>query len=186
MRETTRNTTIRAIAVIVGLAAWAGLAQGVGAQTGTGVMGHTSTTPPLYLGITASHSAPADSSVTQGMATKNIGIERAAAGIIRIGKGADNGFRGEIEFAARAHDVEPGSHSILAGGPLSGEVNTMSLMTNLVWAHRIGKLRPYIGGGLGFARHEVDISTRGGGGRRQRQQHGLRLPGDGGGRVPAE
>lgn len=66
----------------------------------------------------------------------------------------------ELEIAFRSFDIEGASgvrvdsHSVPAGYTLTGDVETWSLTINARQLFEVGSVRPYIGGGLGFARHD--------------------------------
>ena len=66
----------------------------------------------------------------------------------------------ELEVAFRSSDIEGasgvrvGSQSVPAGYRMTGDVDTWSLMMNARQLFDVGSVRPYIGGGVGFARHD--------------------------------
>lgn len=91
-----------------------------------------------------------------------------------VGYGSTPGFRGEVEFGWRnaglsklkAGNVQgtfggipidvsaPGSLSV------NGNIDTMSLMANGIYGFEVWKLRPYVGAGLGMARHKVTFDSQ--------------------------
>ena len=70
------------------------------------------------------------------------------------------GQRVELEAAFRSSDIEGAndvrlnSMPVPSGYRLSGDVDTWSLMVNVRQVIDVGSVRPYVGGGLGFARHD--------------------------------
>ena len=70
------------------------------------------------------------------------------------------GLRGEVEVAYRQQDVDGAWLSATTGGTTSGALNydqsTFSIMANLWYDFAVGGVRPYVGGGIGWARTEVD------------------------------
>ena len=48
---------------------------------------------------------------------------------------------------------------VLTAGQASGNTESLSLMANAIYTFDAGRVRPYVGGGLGFARHDVTIEA---------------------------
>ena len=48
---------------------------------------------------------------------------------------------------------------ILTAAQYSGNTESLSLMANAIYTFDAGRVRPYVGGGLGFARHDVTIEA---------------------------
>ena len=90
--------------------------------------------------------------------------------LVAVGYGRDTGLRGEVEFGYRKSDFDkldgatileegdegsietyriPGQHDY------DGDVKTLSLMANGIFAFEAGRLRPYVGVGLGLAKHDA-------------------------------
>ena len=86
----------------------------------------------------------------------------AGAGFLgAVGFSSPDGFRTELEFGYRSADFDEAKNWLAPGytidrqaTPVDGDISTWSVMSNgyFVFGERV---RPYIGGGLGFARHTV-------------------------------
>ena len=91
-----------------------------------------------------------------------------------VGYGADTGLRGEIEIGYRKIDfdkltkVSPNEFEVPGLGtlrgdrldPYEGDIATLSLVGNGIFAFEAGRLRPYIGLGLGVARHDSTAAAQ--------------------------
>ena len=80
---------------------------------------------------------------------------------LAVGFETAGGQRVELEAAFRSSDIEGANDARLNSNPvppvfyrLSGDVDTWSLMVNVRQVIDVGPVRPYVGGGLGFARHD--------------------------------
>ena len=80
---------------------------------------------------------------------------------LAVGFETTGGQRVELEAAFRSSDIEGANDVRLNSDPvppvfyrLSGDVDTWSLMVNVRQVIDVGPVRPYVGGGLGFARHD--------------------------------
>lgn len=73
-----------------------------------------------------------------------------------FGYGGQTGERFEVELGYRTVDVERGTDSdVLPDIDYAADVTTWSLMGNTLYVFEMaGKANPYVGAGLGFARHE--------------------------------
>ena len=80
-----------------------------------------------------------------------------------FGYGADVGLRGEVELGYRTVDLDKfdglkikgnGVDVSLGDPSIEGDVSTLSLMFNSIYAFEAGRLRPYLGAGIGIARHD--------------------------------
>ena len=96
----------------------------------------------------------------------NSGAAFAAA----LGLGVTDGVRAELEFGYRSFrlnkfkglsgQIGDAAYSLPAlSGKLSGSVSTLSLMVNALFAADVWRLRPYVGAGLGMARHRAGGGT---------------------------
>ena len=61
-------------------------------------------------------------------------------------------LRAELELGYRGYDFDRLTKS--QGGPVDGELNTVSLMANGIYSFDVGGFRPYAGLGVGLATHE--------------------------------
>ena len=74
------------------------------------------------------------------------------------------GLRGELELASRAADINGASEVHSGGVPLSadialdGDLKTWTLMANVRKAFGEGPFRPFVGAGVGFARHDGEAT----------------------------
>ena len=90
--------------------------------------------------------------------------------LVAIGYGASLGPRAEVEFGYRKLDFDKLDGGKLTGNgvsvsvegelPFKGDITTLSLMLNGVYAFEAGPMRPYIGAGVGLARHDVSGDTQ--------------------------
>ena len=71
--------------------------------------------------------------------------------LVALGQGPEVGLRGEVEFGFRKTDI--------AEKHLGGDVSTLSLMLNGIYAFEISRLRPYLGVGIGLARHDATLEA---------------------------
>lgn len=89
--------------------------------------------------------------------------------LIAFGYGAEVGLRGELELGFRNTDFDksailsyrPDWQTTNLQTPVIGDVNTLSLMANGIYAFEAGRLRPYFGVGIGLARHDGTVDTKG-------------------------
>ena len=83
---------------------------------------------------------------------------------LAVGFETRGGQRVELEAAFRSSDIEGasavrvGQVPVPSGYRLTGDVDTWSLMVNARQAFDVGSFRPYVGGGLGFARHDGTVA----------------------------
>jgi opacity protein-like surface antigen len=80
---------------------------------------------------------------------------------LAVGFETRGGQRVELEAAFRSFDIEGASGARVGRTPipsgayrLTGDVDTWSLMVNARQVFDVGSFGPYVGGGLGFARHD--------------------------------
>ena len=69
------------------------------------------------------------------------------------------GLRGEIELGYRKLDIDKVTYPGEGSSSVDGDVSTMSIMANGYYTFEVGPVRPYVGGGIGFARHEGTDAT---------------------------
>ena len=87
-----------------------------------------------------------------------------------VGYGGETGPSGEIEFGYRSADfnklkgisatAQGVTVSVPGELPVDGDVTTLSLMANGIYVFEAGNLRPYVGGGLGLARHDATMDAQ--------------------------
>ena len=124
-------------------------------------------TGTLWFGsLTGVFNMPSDSEAelrtrSRGTISGDIGLSEETGFALAVGFETEGGQQVELEFASRSSDIEGatgvgvGSISIpSAAYTLSGDLDTLSLMVNARQLFGSGPMRPYIGGGLGFARHD--------------------------------
>ena len=128
--------------------------------------------PGWYASLTGAWVLTRDSdlSYTAGGLTVSSTLElKSGFGVMAaVGYGSTDGFRGEVELGWRSADwtkLKGGSItgtlddndvdvSVSGSLPIKGSISTLSLMANGYFGFEVWKLRPYIGGGFGMARHE--------------------------------
>ena len=81
-----------------------------------------------------------------------------------LGYAWGNGFRTELEFSHRNNDIrhiapDPNGFSGLPEGTISGDSTAIAIMANILYDFDLGSaFKPYIGGGVGFADVDHDIT----------------------------
>ena len=122
-----------------------------------------------YISVSGLYVSPTDSdlSTTGGGYTLSTDLEMDSGFglLIAFGYGADVGLRGEVELGYRKNDFDKLNGGTLRGPdtnisvsgefPYKGDVTTLSLMANGIYAFEAGRLRPYFGVGFGVARHDA-------------------------------
>lgn len=84
---------------------------------------------------------------------RTIDTDKGWAVLPSIGYRYGNGLRTELELGYRQNDVDGVSGSTFS----SGEINAKSVMLNLLYdVNMNGRVSPYFGGGVGYARVEYD------------------------------
>ena len=121
-----------------------------------------------YYSISGLHVVPSDSNVSTTLgrfdASTDLEWESGRGVLLAVGYGAESGLRGEIELGWRKVDSDKQKNARFTSGglnvglegkfPYEGEMTTLSLMGNGIIATEAGRLRPYLGLGLGLARHK--------------------------------
>ena len=121
-----------------------------------------------YGSLTALYDMPSDSGtqldLRVGTIDGDILLSDELAFALALGLRTQIGLRVELEVASRSSDIDGASGVRLDGVPvpgvvsLSGGLKTWTLMANLLSAFGDGSYRPYIGAGVGFARHDGDAT----------------------------
>ena len=154
------SVSLRTAALGTLLAAW--FAPGVAvAQSGANA---------LYVSLGALYVMPSD-----GDSSHTVGANRARYDMTRdddfglsvaLGYGAPTGPRGELEFTYRntdsheARNVTFGALAVPGNHAFTSELETLSLMANGYYAFEAGPVRPYLGAGVGIARHALDYPAQ--------------------------
>lgn len=118
-----------------------------------------------YGSLTGLRTMPSDSegeleTRTRGTIAGDIELSDETGFALAVGFETGDGQQVELEAAFRSFDIEgasgvrAGSFPVPSGYTLTGDVDTWSLMINARQLFDVGPVRPYVGGGLGFARHE--------------------------------
>ena len=121
-----------------------------------------------YGSLTGLHNMPSDSEAELG--TRSLGtiggdleLSDETGFALAIGFETGDAQQVELEVAFRSSDIEGASGVRVASQPvpagyyrMTGDVDTWSLMMNArqLFDVDVGSVRPYIGGGVGFARHD--------------------------------
>ena len=123
-------------------------------------------TPTQWYGsFTGMQNMPSDSKAELGTAfgatvAGDIELSDEMGFALAVGFETTGGQRVELEAAFRSSDIEGANDVRLNSIPvpfgyrLSGDMDTWSLMVNVRQVIDVGSVRPYVGGGLGFARHD--------------------------------
>ena len=148
-----------------------------------------------YISLSGLYVSPTDSDVSEDLGD-GISFEgdfKMDAGfgfLVALGYGPEVGLRGEVELGFRKTDIDKldGASVEFEGISISlddvdrlpdvdkfdlsagGDVSTLSLMLNGIYAFEASRLRPYFGVGIGLARHDATLETN----FRVRREHGWR------------
>ena len=110
----------------------------------------------IYVALTGMYVIPRDSERTvqheDGTASTDLTFEDGRGILGALGYSFGSGLRAEVEIGYRRAEVDE-----LERFELIGRVSTISSMLNGIFDFEAGKLRPYVGGGLGIAHHEMDF-----------------------------
>ena len=134
------------------------------AMVSTSALAEDSRTP-WYGSFTGLYNMPSDSEAdldSRGLGTLDGNIELSDEAGFALAAGFETGGaqQVELEVAFRSFDVEGAndvrwnSNLFNADINLSGDVDTWSVMINARQLFDVGTVRPYVGVGLGFARHD--------------------------------
>ena len=99
-----------------------------------------------------------------GDAAHDLGMESGAGGLAAVGYIFSDRWRGEIELGYRSADADriDGWTGAYDNDPLAvaGGFRTLSVMANVYCRLREDGLVPYLGAGIGVARHRVEAKSR--------------------------
>ena len=130
----------------------------------------------FYASLRGAYAIPIDSRVSEKAATSTFSSTLEAksgfAFMAALGYGVAENLSVELELGYRNFSFSKFKGLTVSGGssidgklPVEGSVNTLSLMANGVFSGRIWQVKPYIGVGIGVARHsgKFDAQTFGSG-----------------------
>jgi len=128
----------------------------------------------FYVSLSGLFVVPTDSEYSERASggetfSANLSMESGIGFLGAVGHEISSGLRAELELGYRQADLDEfGGISVSGPGtsvPISvtlqadGDVGTLSLMANAVYGFEAWALRPYIGAGLGLARHVAEIDA---------------------------
>ena len=130
-------------------------------------------TSGVYVSLSGAFVMPNDSNITvnyEGSELKDYGevsFENGFGGMGALGYEFGSGIRAEMEVGYRILKFEEVRSSIFHflgenDVEYKGDLNTLSFMANAYYVFRGKTLRPYVGGGIGFARHTAKQKEIGG------------------------
>jgi len=109
--------------------------------------------PALYLGLGAGANFMSDANIDGFGIGTEADYDSGLAGAITLGYKREDGFRSEFEVAGRDNDVD----QLRNMGSADGKVEALTFMGNILYDfQRFGKIKPYLGGGIGLARVRFD------------------------------
>lgn len=120
-----------------------------------------------YFSVSGLHVVPSDSDQSTTLAgfdvSSDLEWESGHGVLLAVGYGAEVGLRGEIELGWRKAGFDKQKNAWFTSRvlnvdlegkyPYEGDMTTLSLMGNGIFTTEAGSLRPYLGLGLGLARH---------------------------------
>lgn len=110
-----------------------------------------------YLSVSGLYVVPTDSDWTiagsELTSSPEVSWDGGFGLLLAYGFGTEDGLRGEVEVGYRKADVDEISFENSEFG-VDGDMTTLSLMGNGFLTFGTGQLRPYVGAGLGLARHD--------------------------------
>ncbi|MGH6874292.1 MAG: outer membrane protein [Aestuariivirgaceae bacterium] len=129
--------------------------------------------PNWYVSVFGGWSLPDDIDVAfLGSSNRSyeasIDIEDGFMASLAVGARFNDWLRADVELSGHWHDVDSEAVIETSGSPTTlsqeGEVDALFVLANLWVDVPVGEvIRPYIGGGVGIGRLDVDINTTGGG-----------------------
>ena len=118
----------------------------------------------LYVSLSGLYVFPTDSDWSEtdvdGLSKGKIDLENSIGVLGAVGYGLSTNLRVEFEIGYRALDVDRVTVTVDDGNSANeshsskGDIRTLSVMANGYYAFGDGRIMPYIGGGLGIARHK--------------------------------
>ena len=117
----------------------------------------------FYASLAGVHVSPSDSNLSffgpdAEDETVDLSLKGSLGILAAVGYDTGSGLRAEMELGYRAVDMD---NYTIDGGPslsIGGDISTLSLMLNGYYVlDQWEKMKPYIGGGIGFARQEVTV-----------------------------
>lgn len=127
-----------------------------------------------YASLGGMYVVPSDSdvSVTSGGFTlqSDLKMDAGFGAVFAFGYGPELGLRGEVELGYRQVDFDALDGVRLTGNGIdvsvsgeqafAGDLNTLSLMANGIYAFEARRMRPYVGIGIGLAKHDTTTNTQ--------------------------
>ena len=118
----------------------------------------------MYISVFGGANWQADSSSVNPTTIESFNVDPDTGFVVGGAVGANltkwvNGLRAEVEVAYRRNDVGGNwtTSTGSTGGLIDGNVSNFSIMANVWYDFDLGwKIKPYVGGGVGWARAEVD------------------------------
>ena len=122
--------------------------------------------PRWYTALTGLYTMPSDSSATLDASAFNVSgdieLSNSLGLALALGAQVNDALRVELEGAYRASDIDGANdvrfNSLPITAGLGGDVDTWSLMINAHYDIAMAAVRPYIGAGLGIARHDASAT----------------------------
>ena len=125
----------------------------------------------FYGSISGVYAIPLDSTVSQEIlghdASTKISMDGGIGVLAAIGYEVSEGLAVELEFGYRGFSFDKASGLDVSGpdvndtydieGGVKGDISTLSLMLNGIYTFREWNVQPYIGLGIGMARHNAEI-----------------------------
>ena len=137
-----------------------------------------------YVSVSGLYVSPLDSDVSEDLGSgvsfeSDFKMDGGFGILVALGYGPEVGLRGEVEFGFRKTDIDKldGASVKFDGFSFSlddvekfenvdkfdltakGDVNTLSVMFNGIYAFEVSRLRPYLGVGIGLARHDATLEA---------------------------
>lgn len=107
----------------------------------------------FYVGGAFGANLPRDSEIDDDIIDDDVDLDAGFVGLGSVGYDFNSGFRAEVELGYRANDVDGITGT--SGG--SGDVDAATLMGNVLFDFNLGgRLKPYLGLGIGAARVDFD------------------------------
>ena len=114
-----------------------------------------------YISLSGAYVIPLESDFSAGEYTGDFTMENSVGFLAAVGYDTGSGLQAEVEVGYRALDVDEITNQVDGGQRLPDisdvdtEVETLSVMLNGYYVFGQGQVKPYLGGGVGFARHAV-------------------------------
>ena len=129
----------------------------------------------LYASISGMYVSPTDSGVSGDVfpgeiLSSDLSLEPGFGLLLALGYGAKVGVRGEVELGFRNTEFDKLGDAVIEGPdfrttykgdfPVDGEVTAISLMANGIYTFEAGRIKPFVGVGVGFARLDGTLEAQ--------------------------